>query len=92
MDPQFLRDEKPGQIRTYCKTDTDPSFTQSQEQDSSGESHEQPAAHIGGLGGHGRDIRIHRTSAEEIILQVVGFIVEVVADTQYQYEVEDEGH
>ena len=63
--------EDPVECRTDGKADADPRLSETERQNASGKTHQQPCAHIGRLCAHCGDPRAHRSAAQEIVL--VGF-------------------
>ena len=79
----------PVEIGADDKADTDPGFGEPTHEHGSGEPHQEPAAHVGGLGGHGYHPFVHSTVAQVVGVQAVGLLGKVKTDAEHHQQVQD---
>lgn len=70
----------PVEVSSDHETDTDPSFGETADEDGARETHEHPATHIGGLGGHCHHPLVHATIAQVVGVEAVSLSGEVGTD------------
>lgn len=73
----------PVEVRADHETDTDPRFGKPAHEDGAREAHQEPAAHVGGLCGHGHDPLVHAAVAQVVGVQAVRLLGEVKADAKH---------
>ena len=73
----------PVEVGADHETDTDPGFRETAHEDGAREAHQKPAAHVGGLGGHGHDPLVHAAVAQVVGVQAVRLTRKVCSDTEH---------
>ena len=77
----------PVEVGADHETDTDPSFGKPAHEDGAREAHQKPAAHVGGLCGHGHDPLVHAAVAQVVGIQAVRLLGKVKADAKHHQQV-----
>ena len=79
----------PVEVRANDKADTDPGFRKATHENGTREAHQEPAAHIRGLGRHGDHPLIHAAVAEVVGVQAIGFAREIRSNAKHHQQIKN---